>query len=595
MAAMTNYNSPHTRSASDAGQQRDSDSKPPKDGVADAAIAVLSSDAALRELLGGISTEAATVHLLDDWAALLEALASRRCNIVLLDADEMEASQLDARLAELGRLPVSPLIISAASRERGKESLERLHVGMVHRLLLKPATLGAVRLAIDYAIARVRPVPGVMMLATAAAGVLALLVVGILMLRSPSGEAPEEQTPALALSPPVPERAPVVTESPAASDVFPDTAEPPETGPDPERVESLALASIEPELAVAGLTDAEPAEIDEPAMEAEVSTPVPSEPDVAAPVTPAVAVVPAPVRREIDRLLDQGNARLQAGELIEPQDDSAFSYFRRAAAVDASDAQVLAMGARLREAVFVAARQALELGDTDEAEALLEVGAELGIGAEILASLTAQAQSLKAQQQAAREEQLLNTGRERLRQQRLMAPAEDSAAYYLSQLRAENPDHPGLNQLLASVAADAGGATSRGEFDSARDLIALLRQIGADSTVIEPLERTLASARRQDEFLRVPAGSAEMQLLVAAPAVYPPVAMRRGIEGWVDIDFIVDLDGIPRDIEITAAEPTGVFDRAAVNAVSGYRYAPFTYEGNVYERRVGFRMVFEIN
>lgn len=607
-------NSSSERSAPETSPESAPHSQRSRDGRAEPVIVVLSADADLRELLGRVNPATAGVQFADDWPALLKALQSQRRPIVVLDADGMEVSQFDARLDELGRLPVPPVIISAAAGERAKESMERLHLGKLHRLLLKPATPGAVRLAVDYAVGRsrqgrstasaptpARSQPRGVLLAIGAAVVVVVAVLALVFLRGP-GESPVEAPALVQTQPaPTPAPAPALSEPPA----LPETAaaspqasaEPADSqtadaqtadaqGIDPETSDSPPVeepAVVEPAAPAAAELDSV-LDAPEPAL-----AEAPSAPPVEA--APAVAAQP----REIDRLLQQGDARLQAGALIEPEADSAFAYYQRASAIDAADPQLVALRARLREAVFGALRQALDLGELAEVESLLQAGATLGINAEILDNFAAQAEALSAQGQAARAAELLSLGLERVREQRFFAPEGDSAAVHLGRLRAESPNHPGLAQLLSTLAEEAGQATARGDLDPAGDLIELLRQIGADAGLTEPLALSLASARRQDEFLRVPARSTDLRLLRAEPAAYPPVAMRRGLEGWVDVDFIVDRDGVPRNIEVTGSEPAGIFDRAALNAVGTYRYEPFSHEGNVYERRVELRLVFELN
>jgi TonB family protein len=75
---------------------------------------------------------------------------------------------------------------------------------------------------------------------------------------------------------------------------------------------------------------------------------------------------------------------------------------------------------------------------------------------------------------------------------------------------------------------------------------------------------------------------------------YPPAALRLGIEGWVDLQFIVGQNGRPRDIAVIASQPEERFDQAAITAVSQYRYAPFELGGRVYERTVTLRVRFTL-
>src|SRR5262245_36099048 len=55
---------------------------------------------------------------------------------------------------------------------------------------------------------------------------------------------------------------------------------------------------------------------------------------------------------------------------------------------------------------------------------------------------------------------------------------------------------------------------------------------------------------------------------------YPPQAKDRGIEGWCHVRFTVTKEGRVKDVTVVAAKPTNIWDRAAIRAVSNWRYQP---------------------
>jgi protein TonB len=68
---------------------------------------------------------------------------------------------------------------------------------------------------------------------------------------------------------------------------------------------------------------------------------------------------------------------------------------------------------------------------------------------------------------------------------------------------------------------------------------------------------------------------------VAQPAVvfrpalrYPPQAQRRGIEGRVELEFTIGVDGNVSEVVIVRSEPEGIFDREALGAMQRWRFAP---------------------
>jgi TonB family protein len=83
-------------------------------------------------------------------------------------------------------------------------------------------------------------------------------------------------------------------------------------------------------------------------------------------------------------------------------------------------------------------------------------------------------------------------------------------------------------------------------------------------------------------------------LRTSVRVAYPQDALEQGIEGWVDLEFVVDVMGQPRDVTVVAASQPGRFDAAALAAVERYRYVPFELDGRLYERRLRLRLRFQL-
>jgi protein TonB len=65
---------------------------------------------------------------------------------------------------------------------------------------------------------------------------------------------------------------------------------------------------------------------------------------------------------------------------------------------------------------------------------------------------------------------------------------------------------------------------------------------------------------------------------------YPVQARQKGIEGWVDVQFSVGMDGSVRNPVVLNAQPKAIFDRAALQAVKGWKYNPKIVDGKPVER-----------
>jgi protein TonB len=74
--------------------------------------------------------------------------------------------------------------------------------------------------------------------------------------------------------------------------------------------------------------------------------------------------------------------------------------------------------------------------------------------------------------------------------------------------------------------------------------------------------------------------------LVRIEPDYPMRARQRGIEGWVVVKFTITPAGTIKDATVVQGQPPGVFDEAAVRAVSRWKYNP-KIEGGVAVERPG--------
>ena len=92
------------------------------------------------------------------------------------------------------------------------------------------------------------------------------------------------------------------------------------------------------------------------------------------------------------------------------------------------------------------------------------------------------------------------------------------------------------------------------------------------------------------ESAAIGAGSErEVVPLVRVDPDYPPRARQRGIEGYVDLEFTIGPTGAVENPRVIGANPTGVFDEAALRAVRRWRYNP-KLEDDVAVSRPGIRV-----
>jgi protein TonB len=72
--------------------------------------------------------------------------------------------------------------------------------------------------------------------------------------------------------------------------------------------------------------------------------------------------------------------------------------------------------------------------------------------------------------------------------------------------------------------------------------------------------------------------------LVRIAPDYPPRALQRGIEGWVQVQFTITPTGTVKDAKVVNAEPKQMFDDAALKSIARWRYNPKIENGTAVER-----------
>jgi protein TonB len=82
--------------------------------------------------------------------------------------------------------------------------------------------------------------------------------------------------------------------------------------------------------------------------------------------------------------------------------------------------------------------------------------------------------------------------------------------------------------------------------------------------------------------------------LVTPPPFYPRKARVRRKEGYVEVEFTVDKQGGVRDIRVIAANPSGLFERAAKRAIGRWKFEPQRVGGEAVAVRARQRVEFKL-
>ena len=75
------------------------------------------------------------------------------------------------------------------------------------------------------------------------------------------------------------------------------------------------------------------------------------------------------------------------------------------------------------------------------------------------------------------------------------------------------------------------------------------------------------------------ASQREPQLEGGTDLVYPPAARAAGVEGQVVVRYDITREGRVVNVAVVSAEPSGVFEAAALAAVSTWRFRPAVARG----------------
>jgi TonB family protein len=296
-------------------------------------------------------------------------------------------------------------------------------------------------------------------------------------------------------------------------------------------------------------------------------------------------------------LLGLVTQRMTDARLVDPERDSALFYVREALRLDPNSAAAQEAEKALAMRLLAEAHSAIDRRDFAHASGWLQAATGIAAAANIEA---AEASLATARREADSDAwaQLLKNAAERVQQDRLIEPPNDSAKYYLLTLRGLDPGNAGLQaatlDLGNRLAAKARRALTLEQYDAARSWLDEAASLGVTSAETNALHHELDVATAREQFLVnfVPAG--DLTLIKSVKPVYPDKANLKKIEGWVELDFTVAENGEVRDIAVHATSPPGVFEASAIKALSQWRYKPILRDARAVAQRARIRIRFAL-
>jgi TonB family protein len=335
------------------------------------------------------------------------------------------------------------------------------------------------------------------------------------------------------------------------------------------------------------------------------------------------------VDARITDLLARAHEALAAGALLQPAEANARFLIESARTLAPNNSAVQQARAALAARLLAEAHQAVLAGNPDSADTLTAAAADCGADATELDALHAATAQLRGTARADSTTRLESLFSQRMTQGRVLEPAGDSARYYLEQLaQAEPASSATLSARTAfetRLTDEARAAVHAQDYPAARRWLGAAHTNGASPAAIAAVETELAAAQdraRPAESVAAiaaaasaPVGTAASTPAQSAPATaagddfigasdlkrtrytepqFPQAAREHGVEGWVDLQFLVRRDGTLGDITILGAEPAGVFEQSALEAVQRWRYQPVMRDGQAVERHTKIRVRFTV-
>jgi protein TonB len=112
---------------------------------------------------------------------------------------------------------------------------------------------------------------------------------------------------------------------------------------------------------------------------------------------------------------------------------------------------------------------------------------------------------------------------------------------------------------------------------------------GVQNNVVE-LNPTIDASGAMSKLQLTAGSDTDVIPLVRIAPEYPPRALSRGLEGWVQVQFTITETGAVTDAKVVDAQPKSIFDEAALRSIARWRYNP-KVENGVAVKRVGVQTI----
>jgi TonB family protein len=308
---------------------------------------------------------------------------------------------------------------------------------------------------------------------------------------------------------------------------------------------------------------------------------------------------------------------LEAGMLTEPQDYSAWTLFGRVVVSEPENSAARDGLFQVADALLLRAHSALEQGRYDDASAIAATIGErlpdhpgaLTLIAEVERALRPPEPVLEpapAEPAVVRSEPvpvdpipaIHAAFLDAMAQNAVLRPAGTSAVDIVKDMRSAAPDHEltiAARDMLVTEMLDRSKQSIEAlDVRAAQTWIDSAAPLTDDAAEIERAQARLTRHLIETESQKMLPTSELTQLNSTAPE-YPRIPLERGIEGWVELEFVVTTAGLTEDITVTNASHERYFRDEAIAAVAQWRFEPVVFMGQAISKRSYTRLAFVLN
>ncbi|HVF35153.1 MAG TPA: energy transducer TonB, partial [Candidatus Saccharimonadia bacterium] len=264
----------------------------------------------------------------------------------------------------------------------------------------------------------------------------------------------------------------------------------------------------------------------------------------------------------VPQLLKNATAAVAEERLITPPGNSAIEYYLAVLAQEPNNIQATQALVDLFPMMASIGERAIAQKDVVEAERMIALLERASPESYTVSTIKAKVEQLK--QSIAREEE------RKLAAEQAAAQAATAAAQQATQRAAEAAPEPARPAPAPAPAAATPPPT----------------QVAAVTPPTEqaPAPRPAAPALEKRDA----------QVLRSVQPGYPPEAVRKRQEGWVELEFTVGADGRVSNVSVARAQPPRVFDREAIRAMQQWTFRPAIDGGQPVQSRRRQRMEFKL-